>query len=133
MGCSPEVTYDNVKKYLLEVKDQLAKENININLRPEVMGKVSQFGTLDELLNLAAETGGPAPCIDFAHWRARTGKTIPTKILRYTVKRLRNGWGKVCWEICTSTRQASAFGDKGELHHLNLEEWILNMKSCSGR
>jgi len=74
MGATPEETYDNVKKYLREVIDQVSKEKINVNLRPEVMGKVSQFGTLEELLNLSAETNGVSPCIDFAHWRARTGK-----------------------------------------------------------
>ena len=56
MGASPEQTYETVKKYFLEVIDQLTKEKIGVNLRPEVMGKLSQFGTLDELLNLCAET-----------------------------------------------------------------------------
>jgi len=84
MGCSLEETYDNVKKYLLEVKDQLAKENISINLRPEVMGKVSQFGTLDELLNLVAETGGPAPCIDLRTGAPERGKQFLRRVLRYS-------------------------------------------------
>ena len=32
MGCSPEQTYDNVKKYFLEVIDQLTKEKIERQL-----------------------------------------------------------------------------------------------------
>jgi deoxyribonuclease-4 len=122
MGCSPEVTYDNVKKYLLEVKDQLAKENISINLRPEVMGKVSQFGTLDELLNLAAETGGPAPCIDFAHWRARTGKNNSYEEFCGTLAKIEKRLGKSALGNMHIHAAGIAFGDKGELHHLNLEE-----------
>ena len=77
------------------------------------MGKLSQFGALDELLNLAAETGGPAPCIDFAHWRARTGKNNSYEEFCGTLGKLRNGWGKARWEICTSTQQASLLVTKG--------------------
>jgi len=51
-GCSPEETYDNVKKYLLESKTNWPRKS-SINLRGSD-GKVSQFGTLDELLNLVA-------------------------------------------------------------------------------
>ena len=38
------------------------------------MGKISQFGSLEELLNLCSEVEGLAPCMDFAHLHARTGK-----------------------------------------------------------
>jgi len=43
-------------------------------LRIELMGKGSQFGDLDEVLRLSSEVDGLAPCIDFAHWHARTGQ-----------------------------------------------------------
>ena len=122
MGCSPEQTYDNVKKYLLEVKDQLTKENIEINLRPEVMGKLSQFGALDELLNLAAETGGTAPCIDFAHWRARTGKNNSYEEICGTLAKIEKRLGKNALANMHIHAAGIAFGDKGELHHLNLED-----------
>ena len=122
MGASPEQTYETVKKYLLEVIDQLTKEKINVNLRPEVMGKLSQFGTLDELLNLSAETNGVAPCIDFAHWHARTGKNNSYEefcgILAKIEKRLcKNVLGNMHIHVA-----GIAFGNKGELNHLNLED-----------
>ncbi|MFN8424190.1 MAG: TIM barrel protein [Anaerolineae bacterium] len=39
----------------------------------ELMGRVSQFGDLDEVLRLCQDVPGCAPCIDVAHWHARTG------------------------------------------------------------
>ncbi|MGP8079853.1 MAG: TIM barrel protein [Dehalococcoidales bacterium] len=122
LGCSQEQNYDNVKKHLLEVKDQLAKENIEINLRPEVMGKLSQFGALDELLNLAAETGGAAPCIDFAHWRARTGKNNSYEEFCGILAKIEKRLGKSVLGNMHIHVAGIAFGTKGELNHLNLED-----------
>jgi deoxyribonuclease-4 len=120
MGSSPEETYEVVKKYLLEVIAQLTEEKIGVTLRPEVMGKLSQFGTLDELLNLSSEMNGVAPCIDFAHWHARTGKYNSYEefsgVLAKTEKRL----GKRALANMHIHVAGIAYGNKGELHHLNL-------------
>jgi len=70
---SPQEVYNRVKKYLGEILDRLKRENNRVWIRPEVTGKVSQFGTLEEVLNLSTELEGVAPVIDFAHWHARTG------------------------------------------------------------
>jgi deoxyribonuclease-4 len=71
---SPDQVYARVKNELQKITEQIRKEGIQILIRPEVTGKVSQFGTLEEILGLSAEIEGVAPCIDFAHWHARTGK-----------------------------------------------------------
>jgi deoxyribonuclease-4 len=122
MGATAEQTYNNVKKYLLEVKAQLSKENISVNLRPEVMGKLSQFGTLDELLNLSAETNGTAPCIDFAHWRARTGKNNSYEEFYGTLAKIEKRLGKNTLGNMHIHVAGIAFGNKGELNHLNLQD-----------
>ncbi len=122
MGSLPEIAYDIVKKYYLEVIDQLAKENIGVNLRPEVMGKLSQFGTLDELLNLASETNGVAPCIDFAHWRARTGKNNSYEEFCGVLAKIEKRLGKSALGNMHIHVAGIAFGNKGELNHLNLQD-----------
>ena len=122
MGMTPEQTYDNVKKYFLEVIDQLKKENISVNLRPEVMGKLSQFGALDELLNLSAETNGMAPCIDFAHWHARTGKNNSYEEFCGILAKIEKRLGKTSLGNMHIHVAGIAFGNKGELNHLNLED-----------
>jgi deoxyribonuclease IV len=122
MGSTPEQTYDTVKKYFLEVIDQLKKENISVNLRPEVMGKLSQFGTLDELLNLSAETNGVAPCIDVAHWRARTGKNNSYEEFCGILAKIERRLGTTSLGNMHIHVAGIAFGNKGELNHLNLED-----------
>ena len=73
LGDSPEETYNKVKKSLGEIMQQLKREHNRVWIRPEIMGKPSQFGNLEEILNLCTELEGVAPCIDFAHGHARTG------------------------------------------------------------
>jgi len=58
LGDPPEKTYQTTKKYLKEVLDQLKKERNRVLIRPELMGKPSQFGSLDEILDLSAELDG---------------------------------------------------------------------------
>ena len=43
-----------------------------ITLCPEVLGKINQFGTLDEIIALCSIDKRLIPCIDFAHLYART-------------------------------------------------------------
>ena len=84
------------------------------------MGKLSQFGTLDELLNLAAETDGMAPCIDFAHWRARTGKNNSYEEFCGVLAKIEKRLGKSALGNMHIHVAGIAFGNKGELNHLNL-------------
>jgi deoxyribonuclease-4 len=73
-------------------------------------------------LNLAAETGGTAPCIDFAHWRARTGKNNSYDEFCGTLAKIEKRLGKSVLENMHIHVAGIAFGDKGELHHLNLDD-----------
>ena len=122
LGDPPGKTYNTVKKYLGEILNQLGQENIRVRLSPEVTGKASQFGTIDELLNLSAELEGVAPCIDFAHWHARTGKfnSYPefTSILRQVEERL----GRAALDDMHIHVSGVKYGGKGEISHLNLGE-----------
>lgn len=120
MGNSSEKTYDIVKQHLLEVATQLTEENISIMLRPEVMGKQSQFGTLDEVLNLSSEIDGVAPCIDFAHWHARTGKYNSYEEFGGVLAKIEKRLGKIALENMHIHVAGIAYGNKGELNHLNL-------------
>ena len=122
LGDPPEKTYNTVKKYLGEILSQLGQENIRVRLSPEVTGKASQFGTIDELLNLSTELKGVAPCIDFAHWHARTGKfnSYPefTSMLRQVEERL----GRAALDDMHIHVSGIKYGGKGEISHLDLGE-----------
>jgi deoxyribonuclease-4 len=58
---------------LHEAHERLVALGAPVTLRPEVMGRRSQFGDLDEVLRLCQGVPGSAPCIDIAHLHARTG------------------------------------------------------------
>ncbi|MDQ1275913.1 MAG: deoxyribonuclease, partial [Euryarchaeota archaeon] len=57
-----------------ELTGQFRDEGIPAVLRPETMGKRTQFGTLEELLALSTEIEVVMPCLDFSHMHAREGK-----------------------------------------------------------
>jgi deoxyribonuclease-4 len=80
--------YNAVSVALQKLTGQLRDEGIPAVLRPETMGKRTQFGSLEEVLALSAEIEGIMPCLDFSHMHAREGKensyhefiTILTKV-----------------------------------------------------
>ena len=122
LGDPPEKAYTTVKKYLAETLNQLKRENNRVWIRPEIAGKLSQFGSLEEILNLSTEIEGLAPCIDFAHWHARSGKfnSYPefTSILLQVKERL----GRAALDDMHIHVSGIAYGKKGERKHLNLKE-----------
>ena len=119
---SPAETYGTVKKHLQEVVNILRKEGNKVTISPEVTGKPSQFGTLEEILQLSSEIEGVAPCIDFSHWHARTGKANSyeefSDILNQVEKKL-GRWGLDNMHIHIS---GIAYGKKGEIKHLMLPD-----------
>ena len=118
----PRETYQTVKKHLKETLDQLKCENNRVLIRPEIMGKVAQFGTIDEILELSSELEGLAPCLDFAHWHARTGKSNSYPEFSAILKRVKERLGQTALANMHIHIAGIAYGKKGELNHLNLKE-----------
>src|SRR3989344_5403292 len=71
MKMDKKVVFNNVLKALKEITKELKDNGVDIWLRPETGGKVSQFGELDEMINLSQELDKVLPCIDFAHHHSR--------------------------------------------------------------
>jgi len=44
----------------------------NVHICPEVMGKINQLGTLEEVMTLCGVDERLIPCVDFGHLNART-------------------------------------------------------------
>jgi len=65
-----EETYQNIKKAILEIQEEIARKKYKIRLAPETTGKLNVFGSIDEIKRLVQETGCSF-CIDFAHILAR--------------------------------------------------------------
>jgi len=122
LGDPPDKTYNNVKKYLGEVMRQLKRENNRVWVRPEVMGKLSQFGTLEEVLNLSTELEGIAPCIDFAHWHARTDAFNSYSEFASILQLVKERLGTTALDNMHIHASGIAYGEKGEIKHLTLKE-----------
>ncbi len=122
LGDPPREAYNNAKKYLEEVMRQLKRENNRVWIRPEITGKPSQFGTLEEILNLCTELEGIAPCIDFAHWHSRTGGFNSYQGFASILREVKERLGRAALDDMHIHVSGIAYGEKGETKHLNLEE-----------
>ncbi len=120
MGDSPEKTYAAVKKYLAEVINQLGEEDNRVWVRPEVMGKPSQFGTIEEILSLSTELERVAPCIDFSHWHARTGAYNSYAEFASILEQIKSRLGRTALEDMHIHVSGIEYGGKGEIRHLTL-------------
>ncbi|MBC8170836.1 MAG: TIM barrel protein, partial [Anaerolineae bacterium] len=69
----PEQVYQRGKEKLLEITGKLREEGVDVNLRPETMGKGAMLGNLEEAVRWSQEVPGILPCIDWAHLHARRG------------------------------------------------------------
>jgi deoxyribonuclease-4 len=126
LGDLPEKTYATVKKYLGEVVDQLRRESNRIWVRPEVMGKHTQFGTIDEILNLCAELEGVGIGMDFAHWHARTGEANSYAEFSSILEQIKQRQGDQALNNMHIHVSGIAYGKKGETKHRDLKESDFN-------
>jgi len=126
LGDPPEKSYDTVKKYLAETLGQLKQEDNQVLLRPEVMGKPTQFGTLEEIFRLSKELKGVAPCIDFSHWHARTGTANSYPEFASVLQQADDWLGRAALDNMHIHVSGIHYGAKGERNHLNLKESDFN-------
>lgn len=122
MGDPPDKAYSMVKKNLQDIMHKLKFEQNQVWVRPEVTGKISQFGTLEEVLSLSNEIEGVAPCIDFAHWHARTGKFNSYAEFASILEQIERQLGRAALDDMHIHVSGIAYGAKGEIKHLNLKE-----------
>ena len=122
LGDPPQKAYTMVEKYLEEVISQLRQENNRVWIRPEVMGKLSEFGTIEEILNLSTKLEGVAPCLDFAHWHARSGKSNSYQEFASILEQVEQQLGRAALDNMHLHVSGIAYSNKGEIKHLNLKE-----------
>ena len=129
MGQEPKKVYDAIKHNLKDIISTLKKENNNIWVRPETTGKETQFGNVDEILQLSQELDNVMPCVDFAHFHARTnGKYNTYREFASILEAIEKKLGRKGLENMHMHITGIAYGPKGEKNHLTLEESDLNYK-----
>ena len=118
----PHDVYIKVQSILQDTIASLRESGIQLLLRAETAGKGTQFGNLEEILNLCVDVDGIAPCIDFAHMYARGGECNSYGEFLYTLNRIavRLGWHAL--ENMHIHISGIKYSGKGELEHLNLKD-----------
>ncbi len=125
----PVKVYATVKTNLEQIVARLKIEGNRVCIRPEVMGKDSQFGTLEEVLQLCAEVEGVAPALDFAHWHARTGKVNSYNEFIAVLKKVEKRLGRAALDNLHIHVSGIRYGEKGENNHLNFAESDFNYEA----
>ncbi|MGB9939182.1 TIM barrel protein [Methanosarcina sp.] len=119
---SKKHTFESVSKALKTLTGQLRDEGIPAILRPETMGKRTQFGTLEEVLALSAEIEGVRPCLDFCHLHAREGKENSYPEFTEILSGVEESLGKEGLSNMHMHIAGVEYGINGEKKHLNLRE-----------
>jgi deoxyribonuclease IV len=123
MKDDPQEVYTRVKQILTGIVAEIKRQNKFVTLRPELMGKNSQFGSLEELLSLCSEIEGLSPCIDFAHLHARTGKYNSYYEFKAVLNQVEKKLGRSALDNLHIHLSGINYNSKsGEIMHLNLKD-----------
>jgi len=119
----PSKVYDTIKSEIGDIVTTLQDKGVNVWIRPELTGKPTQFGTLNELIQMSQEVEQVLPAIDFAHCHARNkGKYNSTEEWREMLSLLEEGLGRDALDNMHIHISGIEYSDKGERNHLNLQE-----------
>ena len=101
-----EQTYDLINKGISEIQEVIKEKKWKVRLCPEITGKPSQFGSIEEIKRLMKDTGC-AITVDFSHIYARQqGKIDYAKVLRKLPKKFHAHFSGI------------EYGEKGERKHV---------------
>ena len=124
MKQDPEKVYGVVREALEQIMEEINREGIaGPRLSPELTGKPTQWGSLEELIRLCQDVKGVYPCIDFAHAHARSGGGQNSyEEFRAILEALESELGRQYLERLHIHVSGIEYGPKGERHHLALRE-----------
>ncbi len=126
----PEEVYQKVKTQLESIIQVLNSFNNPIMIRPETTGKATQFGSLEEIVELSKEIEQVLPCIDFSHLHARSGgKMNSEKEWREMFSYLETELGKPFLKNLHCHLSGIEYTAKGERKHLMMEESDMQYKT----
>lgn len=124
----PAKVHRVVRESLERIMETLDSEGIRLQVRPELTGKPSQYGDLEELLALAKEIDSVLPCIDFSHLHARNGGVNSAKEFKAVLRSYSRVLGKKSLGDLHLHVSGIDYGPKGERKHLQLEQSDMNWK-----
>ena len=123
-----ETVYNQVKTQIEKINETLKRENINVWIRPETTGKGTQWGDIDEIVQLSKEFDNVLPCIDFSHIHARTAGEYNSYDEFCEILEKLGSIGDYAINNFHGHLAGIDYGAKGEKKHLNLKESDMNYK-----
>lgn len=129
MGGDKETVFEQVKTQTKRIIDILENEKIKVWVRPETTGKATQWGDIDEIINLSKEFEQVLPCVDFSHLHARSAGEYNTyDEFSKVFEKMGNNIGQYALENFHGHLAGIEYTAKGEKQHLNLENSDMNYK-----
>ncbi|MEM3364109.1 MAG: TIM barrel protein [Candidatus Micrarchaeia archaeon] len=124
MKMDREEVYKRVRdQYKLLRKELVERGYDDVTLRPELMGRTSQFGDINDLLRMCSEVEGVLPCIDFAHYVAlHNGTRNDYDAFCEIFENVENVLGREALKDVHIHFSGIEYTDKGERNHLVLDE-----------
>lgn len=129
MGGDKETVFEQVKTQTKRIIDILENEKIKVWVRPETTGKATQWGDIEEIINLSKEFEQVLPCVDFSHLHARSAGEYNTyDEFSKVLEKMGNNIGQYALENFHGHLAGIEYTAKGEKQHLNLENSDMNYK-----
>lgn len=130
LGMEKEQVYARVKSAYKEIRKTLVEKGWDdVILRPELMGKHSQFGNPDEIIRLSSEVDGVLPCLDFAHYEAYYGEKVNNyEGFSELLEKMEKSLGKEALKDVHFHFSGIEYTDKGERNHLTFDHAQIKWK-----
>lgn len=128
-GAGPARAYQNVKRRLMQLSSRIARLGLKITLNPELMGRPSQFGGLEEILDLSSGVPRVEPCLDFSHNHARTGGSNTYEEYCDILDLVRRRLGGRALRRMHIHVAGIDYGPKGERRHTNLTDSDMDFRA----
>jgi deoxyribonuclease-4 len=119
---SPKETFETIAQSIEEILEKMKREKVNAVLAPELTGKPTQFGSLQELLKLTERVNGIELTIDFSHLHARTNGSLKIKKDFDKVLQETKNFNSKLLEHLHMHVSGMNYSPKGERNHLNLQD-----------
>lgn len=129
MKDSPYDVFDLVEKSMNVIEERLSRLDIEIELRPELTGKTSQFGSLEELISLTKNVDSCRPCMDFSHLFARTNMYNSEEEFDEVIGKLKEELSEEAVKNMHIHISGISTNSKGDLKHLNLQQSKFDWKA----
>lgn len=135
LGMEHATVYEQMKEAIQIIADTVKQEDLKVWIRPEIGGKTTSWGSLEEILQISEDVDGVLPCIDWAHLHARSlGKNNSYPEFTEILESIEHSLGREAITNMHCHVAGIEIGKTGERYHKTLEDSDLAyrdlMKAC---